>query len=81
MLYIGNKAKLLTEIDQLLTEKKLKYEDLLFRGLFSGTATVADEYNGFYKIIANDIMDYSYMMSSGLLEASDISFKKFGFAR
>ena len=79
MRYIGNKAKLLTEIDRLLTEKKLKCEGLSFCDLFSGTATVANEYNGFYKIIANDIMDYSYMMSSGLLEASDVSFKKLGF--
>lgn len=79
MRYIGNKAKLLEEIDELLIKKELKKEGLIFCDIFSGTATVGDYYNGFYKIIANDILDFSYEFSKGVLLGSKANFKKLGF--
>lgn len=79
MRYIGNKAKLLKEIDKLLEKKEIKKEGLTFCDIFSGTATVGDYYNGFYKIIANDLLDFSYEFSKGLLLGYKAKFKKLGF--
>lgn len=67
MRYIGNKSKLLNEIDALLEEKSLDKKGLVFCDIFSGTGTVANQYNGFYKIIANDFLDLSYRMTAGML--------------
>lgn len=79
MRYIGNKAKLLHEIDKLLEEKKLKIEGLSFCDIFSGTATVAGKYNNFYKIIANDTLDLSYRFSAGILLYNNTKFKDLKF--
>lgn len=79
MRYIGNKNKLINEINQLLIEKQLKKKGLIFCDLFSGTATVGNLFNGFYKIIANDIMDYSYHYSAGLLLKNENSFSNLTF--
>lgn len=79
MRYIGNKAKLLNEIDKLLEEKDLKREGLIFCDIFSGTATVSNYYNGFYKIIANDLLDFSYEFSNGVLQGYKSKFEKLGF--
>lgn len=79
MRYIGNKTKLLNEIDKILEEKGLKKEGLTFCDIFSGTATVANHYNGFYRIIANDILDFSYEFSRGLLLGYKAKFNKLGF--
>ena len=79
MRYIGNKAKLLDEIDKLLQRKKLKIEGLTFCDIFSGTATVSNYYNGFYNIIANDFLDFSYEFSKGILLGYKAKFKKLGF--
>ncbi len=79
MRYIGNKLKLIDEIDKLLNEKSLKKQGLVFCDLFSGTGTVANEYKGYYKIIANDFLDYAYSFTAGLILYNDTKFKKLGF--
>ncbi len=79
MRYIGNKAKLLDEIDELLEKKGLKTKGLIFCDIFSGTSTVGGHYNGFYKIIANDILDFSYEYSKGILLGHKAKFKDLGF--
>lgn len=79
MRYIGNKTKLLNEIDKLLEEKKLKKQGLVLCDAFSGTATVSYNYKGYYKIIANDLLDMSYHYSAGLLTYNNSKFKKLGF--
>lgn len=79
MRYIGNKAKLLDEINNLLVEKNIKKENMTFCDIFSGTATVGDYFNGFYKIIANDFLDFSYQISKGILLGYKATFKKLGF--
>lgn len=79
MRYIGNKTKLLQEIDNLLAEKHLKKQGAVFCDLFSGTATVGGHYSGLYQIIANDILDFSYEVSRGVLLGHKPEFKKLGF--
>lgn len=79
MRYIGNKKKLLNEIDNLLIEKGIKCEGLTFCDLFSGTATVGDYFNGFYKILANDFLDFSYQFSKGVLLGYKADFSSLGF--
>lgn len=79
MRYIGNKNKLLNEIEELLKQKNLCKRGLVFCDIFSGTATVANNFNGYYKIIANDFLDYSYTLSSGLLKTKNNMFEKLGF--
>lgn len=79
MRYIGNKTKLLDEIDKLLEKKNLKKQGLTFCDIFSGTATVGNYYNGFYNIIANDLLDFSYEFSKGILLGYKCNFKKLGF--
>lgn len=79
MRYIGNKAKLLQEIDSLLIEKNLKHKGLIFCDLFSGTATVGGNYSGFYQIIANDSLNFSYEISKGVLLGSKPKFKGLDF--
>lgn len=78
MRYIGNKAKLLDEIDKMLIKKGLKTEGLTFCDAFSGTATVGNYFNGFYKIIANDLLDLSYQISSGMLLYKKTNFPDVG---
>ena len=79
MRYMGNKCKLLNEIDKLLMEKNLKVKGLTFCDAFSGTATVANFYNGFFKLIANDFLSFSYHYTAGLLLHKKTSFKSLGF--
>jgi len=79
MRYIGNKAKLLDKIDKILEEKNLKTEGLVFCDIFSGTATVAEKYNNFYKIIANDTLDLSYRFTAGILLYNNTKFNKLKF--
>ena len=79
MRYIGNKSKLLSEIDNLLIEKGLKKQGAVFCDLFSGTATVGGYYSGFYRIIANDTLDFSYEFSNGVLLGEKPKFKGLGF--
>ena len=79
MRYIGNKAKLLDEIDKLLDEKNIKVKGLTFCDIFAGTGTVAENYNGFYRLIANDFLDLSYRFTAGVLLYNNSGFKDLGF--
>ena len=51
MRYIGNKTKVLDEIDKLLDKKELNKNGLTFFDAFTGTASVAHHYKNRYKII------------------------------
>ena len=70
---------MLDEIDKLIEEKNLNKEGLIFCDIFSGTATVGEHYNGFYKIVANDILDFSYEYSRGKILGYKANFEKLGF--
>lgn len=76
---MGNKNRLLNKIDMLLQEVNADKKGLIFCDLFSGTGSVAENYNGFYKIIANDILDVSYHVVSGKLLQKRDKFKNLGF--
>ena len=79
MRYIGNKAKVLNEIDQLLADKNLNRKGLVFFDAFSGTASVGHHYKNIYKIIANDNLYFSYVITEAKLNSKKNMFKKLGF--
>ena len=79
MRYIGNKAKLLLEIEKLLKEKDIYKDGLTFCDLFAGTCTVGNYLKNKYKIIANDTLYMSYATSVGKLCSKKGFFKKLGF--
>ena len=79
MRYIGNKSKLLNELENLLIEKKLTKKGLVFCDLFSGTCTVGDYFKNKFEIIANDNLYFSYSISKGKLNYKDSFFTNLGF--
>lgn len=78
MRYIGNKQKMIDEIDDLLSSLKLNKENYTFCDLFSGTATVGNHFKDKFKIIANDNLYMSYVMSQAKLNTPSLKFKKLG---
>ena len=80
MRYIGNKTKMLTEIDKMLTSKKIDKKGLIFCDIFSGTCTVGDYFKSKYEVIANDNLYMSYVISNAKLKYnSKTFFKTLGF--
>src|SRR5574344_1471798 len=79
MRYIGNKSRLLSRLDDFLDKKHLLKEGYTFCDLFSGTCTVGEHYKDIYKIIANDTLYSSFIMSNGKLNYSNDFFKNLGF--
>lgn len=79
MRYIGCKSKLLTEISRLITDKNLNNQNYTFCDAFSGTGSVADYFKSTFKIIANDIQYYSFVISQAKLNAPDKKFKSLGY--
>lgn len=79
MRYIGNKTKLLEELEKLLRKKKLDNKGLIFCDMFSGTCTVGDYFKNIYEIIANDTLYFSYVISNGKLKYKKDFFKVLGF--
>ena len=59
MRYIGNKSKVLNEIDNLIDKKGLNKKGLTFFDAFTGTATVAHHYKNRYHLLANDNLYFS----------------------
>ena len=68
MRYIGNKRKLLTEIKSVI-DKNVSGEELVFCDLFAGTGTVGSYFRDKYKIIANDKLRLSYVLSHGYINS------------
>ena len=77
MRFMGNKAKLLDEIDLLLKDKKIDKKGLSFCDLFAGTCTVGDYFKDRYEIIANDTLYMSYVISNGKLKYNDKFFTSY----
>ena len=65
MRYLGNKTKLLNFIESII--KKYKIEGNIFADIFSGTGSVGDHFKSDYKIISNDYMYYSNVISKAKL--------------
>lgn len=78
MRYIGNKNKLLSYIDELIIDKNINKENYTFCDAFSGTATVGDYFKNRFKIIANDNLFTSYVMSFARLNTPNMKFEKLG---
>lgn len=71
MRYIGQKTKLLDNIECLLEDKGIVSKDLVFCDAFSGTATVGMYFRDKYKnIISNDNLYFSYVLTQAKLNTS-----------
>lgn len=82
MRYIGQKTKLLNNIEQLLNDKGILSKGLIFCDAFSGTATVGMYFRDKYKnIISNDNLYFSYVLTQAKLNTPDYStmFGSLGF--
>lgn len=76
MRYIGNKTRIIDQIDALVEEKHLSGG--IFADLFTGTGSVADHFKDRFTIVANDIMHYASIFAEAKLLYSDIpTFKQF----
>ena len=76
MRYLGSKIKLLPEIESVI--KKYKIKGKTFADLFAGTCCVGDYFKGKYKIISNDFLYYSYVISKAKLSFKETpKFKNF----
>ncbi len=78
MRYIGNKARLLSHIDDLITRKKLNQDHFTFCDPFSGTASVGELVKDRFRIIANDNQYYSYVLTQARLNTPDLRFSCLG---
>lgn len=79
MRYIGNKSKVLNEIDRLINKKGLNKKGLTFFDAFTGTATVAHHYKNIYHLLANDNLYFSYIIAEAKLNSKARMFEKLGF--
>ncbi len=76
MRYLGNKMRLLTCIQDVIEKYGIQGET--FADLFSGTGCVGDYFKDKYKIISNDFLYYSSIMSKAKLKfCKKPSFKSF----
>lgn len=67
MRYIGNKTKLLNEIQKILAEKGVLRQGYTFCDIFSGTGSVGDYFKDKFQIIANDSLYAAYTISAAKL--------------
>ena len=81
MRYIGNKTKLLSQLESLISGIKTGKGEVTFCDLFAGTGTVGDYFKGKFKIIANDNLYLSYVLCSAKLKDSKNYFEKLGSDR
>lgn len=76
MRYLGNKTRLINKIELFIEENNIKGKT--FCDLFAGTSSVGDYFKNKYKIISNDFLGYSAILSKGKLLNKDVpSFNKF----
>lgn len=72
MRYLGQKTKLLENIENLLKDKGILSKDLIFCDAFSGTATVGMYFKDKYKkVIANDNLYLSYVLTQAKLNTKN----------
>lgn len=78
MRYIGNKEKILKEIEDVIIDNKLEKKCKSFFDAFSGTSTVGEFFKDKFKIIANDNLYMSYVISQAKLNTPDGKYKNLG---
>lgn len=80
MRYLGNKELILPEINQILEEKNLLGQDLMFFDAFCGTGSVANHFkSSFKKIIINDNLKWCVINAAGRINYSQCQFDHLGF--
>lgn len=79
MRYIGNKTSLVDNIHSLIKHKKIDNNSYTFCDAFSGTGAVGEYFKDKFRIIANDIQYYSFVVSQAKLNTPDMSFLRLGF--
>lgn len=79
MRYLGTKTKILGNIEQLLKDKNIYKDDLVFCDAFSGTGTVSHHFKSKFNIIANDSLYMSYIIASAKLNSRKDMFGDLGF--
>lgn len=79
MRYIGNKEKILKEIEEVILDNKLDKKCKRFCDAFSGTATVGEYFKNRFQIISNDNLYLSYVISNAKLNSPDGVYNKLGF--
>lgn len=76
MRYLGNKTKLLTFIDSVISKYDIQGEN--FMDMFTGTGSVADHMKGRYEVRANDYMKFSSILSEAkITNATPPVFREF----
>lgn len=76
MRYLGNKTRMMKNIDSFIKERNIVGET--FCDLFAGSASVADYFKDRYMIIANDLLASSCVFAKAKINNSKIpSFEKF----
>lgn len=74
--YIGNKEKLLGEIEQFIVEKDPNIQSIF--DIFAGTGSVSNYFRSKYEVSANDIMEFSRVILKAKLSFENApEFKKF----
>ncbi|HIP12381.1 MAG TPA: DNA adenine methylase [Arcobacter sp.] len=66
MRYLGSKALLLEEIENIINENVKNAE--IFCDIFSGTASVARYFKKDYEVISNDLLYFSYVLQMATIE-------------
>lgn len=79
MRYLGTKTNLVADIHQLIKDKNLENENYIFCDAFSGTGAVGEYLKDRFRIIANDVQFYSFVISQAKLNTPDLKFTKLGF--
>lgn len=80
MRYMGNKQKLLENIEKAMESSNITItDDTVFCDLFAGTATVADYFSDRCHLIANDNLFFSYAIATGKLKYNENFFMNLGF--
>lgn len=76
MRYIGSKTKIVDQIENLINNLKINKNNFTFFDAFSGTATVGNYFKSKFKIIANDNLYASYVITQAKLNTPDLKFSK-----
>lgn len=77
--YLGNKASILSNIEELLESKNLLNKPMTFFDAFCGSGSVADYFKQYYDIIINDNLTWSVIYTKGRIIAKSCSFDNLGF--
>ncbi|MGL4863793.1 MAG: Dam family site-specific DNA-(adenine-N6)-methyltransferase [Cetobacterium sp.] len=72
MRFIGSKVQLLEEIENFIKENIKIRKNMVFCDLFSGSTAVAKYFKRDFKIISNDIMNFSYILQKSTIKLNQV---------